>query len=81
MVVVDLCRLGDAVQQLVVRHSGIEGKILAYHLENKTQFASHAVDVPHTEQIDRRTLNSTFGGKKPPKNSDSKPYAMNPGGR
>lgn len=34
VVVVDLHCLGDTVQQLVVRHSGIESEILAHHLEN-----------------------------------------------
>lgn len=34
VVVVDLCRLGDAVQQMVVRYGVTEGQILAHHLEN-----------------------------------------------
>lgn len=34
VVVVDLCCLGDAVQQMVVRYGGTEGQILAHHLEN-----------------------------------------------
>lgn len=33
VVVVDLRCLGDTVQQLIVRHSGIESQILANHLE------------------------------------------------
>lgn len=37
VVVVDLRCLGDAVQQLVVRHSGIESEILAHLLEDRTQ--------------------------------------------
>lgn len=34
VVVVDLCCLGNAVQQLVVRYGLSEGQILAHHLEN-----------------------------------------------
>lgn len=38
VVVVDLCCLGDAVQQIVVRYGVTEGQILAHHLENIKRF-------------------------------------------
>lgn len=45
VVVVDLCCLGDTVQQLVVRHSGIESKVLAHHLKYNNKQNTKEVEV------------------------------------
>lgn len=41
VVVIDLCCLGDATQQMVVRYGATEGQILARHLGNVKRFKGH----------------------------------------